>query len=424
MAAAVAAVALVVALAASYAARVLAEREAVNDAATLTNLLAETVIEPALDDALLQGDPEAVAALDAVVRKSVLPNGVVRVKLWRSDGLIVYADESRLVGQRFVLEDDELAILANPTTRAEVSDLGAAENEFERFQGRLLEVYRPVWTPNGQDLLFEVYADYEPVLARSNDLWRGMSGLVASSLLLLCVLLAPLARRVLRRLAYDQQTREQLLRRAVEASDEERRRIAASLHDGPVQDLVATSYAVSGAAESADASGQPALAAAIRRLAGTVRDSIAGLRTLLVDIYPASLATAGLPSALDDLANGLRGRGVHVSLDLDDAVLARLGDDEQRLVYRVVQECVRNVVKHAEAATVRIAVVGAGESGAVVTVTDDGVGFVADAVLSEPEHGHLGLRVLTDLAAAAGAELAVRSAPSAGTSWRLVIGGS
>ena len=60
-------------------------------------------------------------------------------------------------------------------------------------------------------------------------------------------------------------------------------------------------------------------------------------------------------------------------------------------------------------------------SGRRSIVSDDGVGFDAVAVLAEPPEGHLGLRVMADLAEQAGAQLSVASAPGAGTRWRLVV---
>src|SRR5216684_8361045 len=84
-----------------------------------------------------------------------------------------------------------------------------------------------------------------------------------------------------------------LLRRAVDASEEERRRIAGTLHDGAVQELAGTSFTVAGAAENAAAMGQPELAAKLTTAAGAVRASIRGLRSLLVDIYPPGLTNAG-----------------------------------------------------------------------------------------------------------------------------------
>lgn len=408
----------VVAVGTSIAASRLAEREAVNDAARTTNLLALAVVQPVLRDSLLTGDTEAYAALDAVVRQNVLPNEIVRVKLWSPDGTIVYADEQRLVGQTFPLEADQLDVLANPQTRAEVSDLDRSENEFERYGGKLLEVYRPVWTPGGKELLFEVYGDYGPVQQRASDLWRGLTGLLATSLLLLLVLMAPILWRVLDRLRGAQEHRESLLRRALDASDGERRRIAADLHDGPVQDLVGSSLAVAGLAETARTTGRPDLAAAANDAAGTVRGSVASLRSLLVDIYPDRLTAAGLHPALADLARPLVGRGVTVEVTVDEAS-HHLPEEQQLLVYRAAREILRNVAKHASASRVTVALAPDEEGATVLVIEDDGVGFVPAEGLAR--EGHLGLRVLNDLAQDAGATLRVASAPGRGSSWELRV---
>jgi signal transduction histidine kinase len=406
----------VVAVGTSVAASRLAEREAVNDAARTANLLALAVVQPALSDSLLTGDTEAYAALDAVVRRNVLPNEIVRVKLWSPDGTIVYADERRLVGQTFPLEADQLEVLASPQTRAEVSELDRSENEFERYGGKLLEVYRPVWTPAGKELLFEVYGDYGPVQQRASDLWRGLTGLLATSLLLLLVLMAPILWRVLDRLRGAQEHRESLLRRALDASDGERRRIAADLHDGPVQDLVGSSLAVAGVAETARTTGRPDLAAIAAEAAGTVRGSIASLRSLLVDIYPDRLTAAGLHPAIADLARPLVGRGVTVDVSVEDTS-RRLPEEQQLLIYRATREILRNVAKHASAGRVDVSLSLDAAGSWVLAIEDDGVGFLPAEGLAR--EGHLGLRVLTDLARDAGATLRVASAPGRGTSWEL-----
>ncbi|GAA2743896.1 hypothetical protein GCM10009868_19460 [Terrabacter aerolatus] len=412
----------VVVLGASWAASRLAEREAVNDAAHTTNLLALTVVQPTLQDGLLVGDATAVAAVDRVVRERVLPAGIVRVKLWRPDGTIVYADDARLVGQRFTLAEDQREALSSPQTRAEVSDLARSENEFERYGGKLLEVYRPVWTPSGSQLLFEVYGDYAPVQNRAFDLWRGLAGVLTTSLLLLLALLAPVLWRLLERLESARAQREDLLRRAVDASDRERRRIAADLHDGPVQDLVASSLAVSGAAARVGAEGRRDLEGTMTEAATTVRGSVASLRTLLVDLYPDRLADAGLAAALSDLARPLTARGIAVDVEVDHAATEALGPAAQQAVHRVARECLRNVVRHAEASHVRLRLGledGDRVRPVVLRVEDDGNGF--DPALQPPAAGHLGLRVVADLASDLGAVLRVRSAPGHGTEWLLAL---
>ncbi|HON75652.1 MAG TPA: histidine kinase, partial [Dermatophilaceae bacterium] len=274
-----AALVLLVTVGATVATSRLAEHEAINDAANTADLLARSVVTPALTDSLVDADPAAIASLDQAVRRSVLPNNIVRVKVWRPDGTVVYADDHRLIGRTFVLDVEQQETLSSPQTRAEVSDLSRAENEFERLQGRLLEVYRPVWTPDGHQLMFEVYGDYAPVEARAAELRRGLAGLLVSTVLLLVTLMAPLLWRLVTRLRSASRQREALLQRAVDASEEERRRIAVNLHDGPVQELVASAYAVAGAAERADSRGEAEVARAVRAAEGSVRGTVGSLRS-------------------------------------------------------------------------------------------------------------------------------------------------
>jgi len=400
------------------ASRRLAEAEAVNDAAKTANFFADAVVQPAVSEALLAGDASAVAAMDQVVREHVLDRSIVRVKIWSPTGLILYSDEPALIGQSFPLGAQERGVLTDPQTRADVSDLTGPENRFERGRGKLLEVYRPIWTPSGKPLLFETYAPYDEVTARTGQLWKGFAGVTLTSLLLLVVLLLPILWRLLDQLKRSQAQRETLLQRAVEASTEERRRIAGALHDGVVQDLAATSFTVAGAAERASTLGQTDLADELRSAAGTVRTSIGGLRSLLVDIYPPSLATAGLEAALTDLVATLRSRGTAVILQLAPQVgLDTVGE---RLVFRVAQECLNNIARHASATNVQVRLERV-EGYAVLEINDNGVGFDAPDLLAHPTEGHFGLRVLGDVVADAGGELLLASSPGAGTRWQLRI---
>jgi len=407
-----------VALVGVFASRRLAEAEAVTDAAKTADLLANAVAAPALTEGLLTGTPAAVTAMDKAIREHVLGDSIVRVKIWDPTGLILYSDAPALIGERFPLGVEERDVLTNPQTRADVSDLSAPENRLERGQGKLLQVYRPIWTPAGSPVVFETYARYDVVTSRTGQLLRGFAGITLTSLLLLVVLLMPILWRLLNRLKQSQLQREALLQRAVDASSEERRRIAGALHDGVVQDLAATSFTIGGAAEHAMSLGQPGLADEVRSAADTVRASIGGLRSLLLDIYPPSLVTAGLEAALNDLASTLRARGTAVLLDIGrDTGLDAAGE---RLVYRVAQECLHNIARHAAATNVEVRLERE-ERHAVLAINDNGVGFDAPDLLANPKEGHFGLRVLGDVVADAGGELLLASAPGAGTHWQLRI---
>jgi signal transduction histidine kinase len=413
-----------VGIAGTFAAQDLAEKEAVNDAVTTSEVLAKSVIDPALEDSLLEGDPRAIKKLDKVVEGFQDTTEIVRVKIWAADGTIVYANKSKggdeLIGKTYALGDEEREVLDTPKTRAEISDLSKPENSHERdLGGRMLEVYGPVETPNGTQLLFETYRPYDVVQSRSQQLWRGFAGVTISSLLFFTVLLLPIVWRLLERLKRAQGQREELLERAVDASIEERRRIAGTLHDGVVQELAATSYTVAGTAARAETHGDAKLVADLHGVAATLRSSIGGLRSLLVDIFPANLHTGGLAEALADLAAPLRSRGIEVTLDLEQEDVD-LDPEVERLVFRITQECLHNVRRHSGASSVRVAWRQEGEE-MVLDVVDDGRGFDPDEVLARPREGHFGVRVLADVASAAGADLSVSTAPGAGCHWRLRV---
>jgi signal transduction histidine kinase len=232
------------------------------------------------------------------------------------------------------------------------------------------------------------------------------------------LLLLPVLWHLLRRLHVGQAQREALLERAVQASADERRRIAATLHDGVVQDLVGASWAVSGAAGQVEAHGLPEVAAGVGAAAQTVRASIGGLRSLLADIYPPSLNAIGLEAALRDLVATLRSRDVDVSLDCRYSRGDLLTKDRERLLFRIAQECLNNAVRHSAATTITITL--AEDDGVLVLdVVDDGLGFDAETLVTEPKERHFGLRLMADAARQGDAELWLASAPGAGTHWRL-----
>jgi signal transduction histidine kinase len=220
-----------------------------------------------------------------------------------------------------------------------------------------------------------------------------------------------------------------MMERALAASDEERRRIAATLHDGVVQQLVAASFIAAGQAQHAAADGDDGQAESLQSVAATVRDSVAGLRSLLVDIYPPSLRSAGLASALHDLASGASGHGAAVVADIDAEVAEAAPEKQQEVIFRIAQEALRNALRHAEAGhiTLRLAAGpdGAGRDGAaVLEVADDGRGF--DGRGSDgrgaADEGHFGLRLMTDAATHGGGQLDLLSAPGAGTRIRYQAG--
>lgn len=371
-----------------------------------------------LSDGLLRGSPASIAKLDDVVQAQVLGGSIVRVKVWTEDARILYSDEPRLIGRRFSLGDEELELFEEGGAEAELSDLSDPENVFERPQGELLEAHTVVRLPDGTPVLFEIYQRFSSVSASGERLLRALAPPLLGGLLVLLLFQAPLAWSMARRLRRGHAERERLLVAAVEASSRERRRIAADLHDGVVQDLAGVAFGLAPLAEEArkdgDARGATALDDSVERLRQGVRD----LRTLLVEIHPPNVAAAGLDVALDDLLSPLRAAGIRTELDVDDAAAAGTRHDE--LLYRAAREAVRNAREHAAPSLVRVAVTASREL-VTLTVSDDGRGSSDVDRAASRADGHLGLQLLRDLVAQAGGTLALDSRPGHGTTMHLEL---
>jgi two-component system NarL family sensor kinase len=390
----------------AIASRRVGTEQAIEEARRVADISGVGLVAPVLDDDVVAMDRDALDRLDAVVRDDVLRGSLVRVKIWREDGTIVYADEPRLIGEQFTLGDDALEVLATGGQVAEVSDLSDPENRYET-ERKLLEVYSRIETPSGTPLLFETYFNYGGVTEVGRNLWLQFAPITIGALILLELVQIPIAWSMARRLQASQQERERLLRHALEASDAERRRIASDLHDGVVQELTGVSLTLAAQGRTS-IEPQQALEAS-----EAIRSSIKSLRSLLVEIYPPNLAEEGLETALGDLLSGLRVRGIETHLDVPHGD-AGIPNEIAALVYRVAQEALRNVVTHAGAEHVRVGLTT--DDGEVrLVVDDDGRGFTADSLDDRFAEGHVGLRSLAGLVAQLDGTLTVSSRPGTGT---------
>ncbi|MCU1592578.1 MAG: Signal transduction histidine kinase [Frankiales bacterium] len=388
-----------------------AVREAIRDARNLTELEAQAVVGPVLTDAAL-APGTSYDALDRVVRERVLGSRIVRVKIWDASGLIVYSDDRALVGQRFPLPPTELAALHSTRhTVSEVTDLKEKENRDERSFGKLLQVYLGVRTPSGRPLLFETYQPYGGITTSSRRMWSASLPVLLGGLVLLYLVQAPLAYRMATRLRAAQEQREQLLLSSLGAADKERRRIAADLHDGVVQGLAGASYTLSAVADKARANGAGPLADTASHTAVELRRWVRELRSLVVTITPPALHEQGLGASLSDLASTLEGRGISAHVEVPPDI--ELDESTESLVYRVAQEGVRNVVRHAEATRVRLCL--RHDHGRLeLEISDDGRGF-DPAASGARRRGSVGLELLRALLAEHDGTLTVGPATGGGT---------
>ena len=274
---------------------------ALDEARRIARLTGVGIVEPALDAGILTGDPASLSSLNRTVVDAVLGGSLVRVKLWQPDGdggMILYSDESRLIGELHPWDEEKRAAVVSGEIVVEESDLSSPENRFEASQSELLEVYLPIDGPDGAPLLYEAYFDLRRVNEAGRRVWTAFAPLVIGGLLVLQLVQVPLAWSMARRLRDGAVHRQQLLVRSLESSALERRRIAADLHDGVVQELAGLSFELSAVASADD---PDRVRATAESAAATLRANVGALRTLLVDIYPPDLDGQGLASALEDL---------------------------------------------------------------------------------------------------------------------------
>jgi two-component system, NarL family, sensor histidine kinase DevS len=199
---------------------------------------------------------------------------------------------------------------------------------------------------------------------------------------------------------------------SIAASEQERRRWARELHDETLQEL----GAVKMMHESAINLDRPDVAKdALEQAVAQVEKMIVGLEGLITELRPAALDELGTQAALESLVEHVLGRS-DLEIDLDIDLAWERGDASERLapeleatIYRVVQEALANVVKHAGASQARVSIVENGGS-VTVTVQDDGTGIQPGG--GRHGFGLVGMRERVELS---GGELEIGAGPDGGT---------
>jgi signal transduction histidine kinase len=223
---------------------------------------------------------------------------------------------------------------------------------------------------------------------------------------------------------------KQLSEKAQElAVTEERQRLARDLHDAVSQTLFSASLIAEVLPELWQASpdeGQELLG----KLQQLSRGALAEMRALLMELRPATLVEASMRDLLRQLGQAVSGReGIPVTVTVDEASESRdreLPADVRVALYRIVQEALNNVAKHAQASRVAVSLqcspssassatgdTGSAERGWDVRlrIRDDGLGFDPEGVSRE----HLGIGIMHERAASIDAQLEIESGPGRGT---------
>jgi signal transduction histidine kinase len=209
-----------------------------------------------------------------------------------------------------------------------------------------------------------------------------------------------------------QSVTEERLRHSLMTAERERARWARELHDSTLQGLGSRRVLLSAAIKRDTG---PELVEAVRAVIGEIDRDIDELRALITELRPATLDQLGLSAALEDLAERVAS-GSDVELATDLALgIDRIDPELEAVAYRLVQEALNNIVKHAEARTATLQVTE--RSGRLeVFVSDDGCGF--NPAGDHDGFGVIGMRERVELV---GGELEIESKPGSGTRIRASV---
>jgi two-component system sensor histidine kinase UhpB len=205
--------------------------------------------------------------------------------------------------------------------------------------------------------------------------------------------------------------------RLMSAQEEERRRIARDLHDDVSQELAALSIALSALGGRLPSGTLPEVRDEVARLRARTVTLAEGIRHLSHELHPGVLQHVGLTVALRSYCHEFaRARGLPVAFRAEGE-LGTVPTDVGLCLYRVMQEGLGNVAKHAAAREAHVTVRRAGAD-VVLAITDDGCGF--DPVEARSRRG-LGLLSLDERVRLVGGRLTVDTQPLRGTELRIVV---
>lgn len=207
----------------------------------------------------------------------------------------------------------------------------------------------------------------------------------------------------------------ELAHQLIGVQESERRALARELHDelGQCCNAIRVEAAFIQRCRPEDNAG---IVAAAGRVAGTAESLYQTVRGMLRRLRPANLDELGLVAALQELCESWEGRAGIACVFHSQGAFDRLDDATSVAVYRVAQEALNNVMRHAQAGKVRISLASEDAAAVTLTVQDDGIGMQP----GPPRHG-LGLLGAAERAAALGGTLDITSRPGEGTRVTLAL---
>jgi two-component system, NarL family, sensor kinase len=199
-----------------------------------------------------------------------------------------------------------------------------------------------------------------------------------------------------------------LARKVVRSQEEERAHLSRELHDGTGQTLVAVKLLIESALDR-NASGNEAVHGPLARALDRLKEALLEVRGMSHRLRPVMLDTLGLPAALRNLGEETCGQaGIAFTMEVEGTPVD-LPDDVKTVLFRITQEALNNIQKHAACANASLLLSFEREA-VSLNIHDDGSGFDAESVRQHPSRG-IGLRNMRERIEAVGGMLTVKSQP-------------
>jgi len=405
---------------------------------------AEFVVRSVLADQLTSKDlaapmkPDRYAEFLAFTKAKILQPPIVFVTVWRSDGTALFSTVKALVGNRFDQTADLQAAFARATARSSVVyNLDKGKLFVPRLPEQVLDTFVPVVETDAKSSsssagVVEVYSDYSLVLGQAHAAYRKDLLTIAEALGVIYLLLLPVAwslsytlerqndrvEVLLSRERSTQFERRRLLDRMLKAAEEERTRLAAEIHDGPVQRLARLGFGLERVRTRQRQGDVQAAEKMIGEMQAATFEEVKELRAMMSRLRPPVLDQRGLEDALRDRAEAIKA-DTGLECTVEATLGGRLAPSLETVLYRVSQEALQNVVKHARAKHAHVSL--ARDDGQVLLeVRDDGVGF--EPGTKKPGGGdHFGMLAMRERVEMIGGTCEVSSSPGQGTRVRVQL---
>jgi signal transduction histidine kinase len=328
------------------------------------------------------------------------------IQTWREQGVAVIFSSNNL--DHLFAVTDRIMVLHQTH---KVADLRTDENTRETVVNLLLEGAMP-GRPASTLWDFDSYSDFRKNAERLRYHQMLLEKDLASE--------DSLNRQLTRQMADQVRTLDQVntalleaQRRLMTEREEERKHLARELHDQVIQDLLSINYELEGLETEDGLSAE--LAEHLSDARASIREQVDSLREICRSLRPPTIDSLGLGSALLSYTRDWSARsGIQVNLDVDEN-LGRLPEDTELSLFRIIQEGLSNVRRHAQASSVQITLQHTSPRSLMISLLDDGDSMPEDIDINDlANHGHFGLLGISERVALLGGRFRLQRPPEGG----------